>query len=725
MSYLQTIRNKVEGVRKKFGDFMTWGTGGVAEGQYPKRGDDRVGGWVNSLFDDAVKWRQQYFNATKDARFGYSDTIVWGRKLSAIESGNHWAAWGSRRLDPEKDAWMAELVDDETSDQMRVRSAHLNGSWHDIYVLPNVQNIDDILKQERKKSGWGDFVLSYTKNAQKYGYAWARSFLDRSEYSEGIANERVCRYGGVFLSPKARGKKKNQGCWYIIEARMETGQWVRENFPKFKLNEVGNGPDVQQKINLDTPDDTYNHTKEYAILDLFCDDPTIEKAHFDLEEFERKVAEILQGNEVKVDEWADNHVEYVRAYEKYMDDLIGLGERLTAEGAFTPEDEMKLEANVEAIQAQIMMHIEAGTKSEYPAGKHEKYPHGRHIITIDNTVAYDEPCEYEFDWRCLFHELKNEDVPDRVDGRGDVEIMLNAQKILDENKSRFADAALLASIPKKQRNIADKEIIEKQGGENNDPREPDYYVQTPPTYQKAPPPSEILELIRMEKESAKQKLGVTSIARGDAPTANASGDLAEILASQNETVITGELAINLNTVLSDIIETKLMIMRKFYTEPRRVLVNGREEYFVIANRLASSVVETDTGEQIEQEIERFEVTVTPGSNSPQKWERELGLISSLQKNLQYPDGMPAIPIEAVLDKVAERYPYLGRNGKYATINQAARIGLQVMAQQQAEQEAVDKVVRGQKMEQVKAKVKKRIPEIADAIPGNIPLNGGQ
>jgi hypothetical protein len=153
-------------------------------------------------------------------------------------------------------------------------------------------------------------------------------------------------------------------------------------------------------------------------------------------------------------------------------------------------------------------------------------------------------------------------------------------------------------------------------------------------------------------------------------------------------------------------------------------VNGAEEYLTVSRVLATTTVEDpETGGSIEKDVEKFEITVVPSSNAPNKWEREVSTISTLQRTLLYPDGTPAIPIEAVIDKIAERYPQFGRNGKYATINQAARIGMQVLMAQQAEQEMVAGIQQKEKMNQVKERVKKQVPAIADTIPGNMPLNG--
>lgn len=210
--------------------------------EYPKKDDERVSGWVSQLFEDALAFRKHSFEQTKDGRFGYSDPVRFWQQMAAIASGNHYAAFGTRKVKTDGtdgDIWKAEMIDDETSDQMRVRTAHLTAGWHEVQVMPNTDYIDDVLREERKQTGWGKFVRRSIKNAQQYGFAWAQSYLDKSENPEGIANERVLPVGSVFLSPYATSKAKRDGCWYAVIAENVTGQWVRENLPDFNLSQAG------------------------------------------------------------------------------------------------------------------------------------------------------------------------------------------------------------------------------------------------------------------------------------------------------------------------------------------------------------------------------------------------------------------------------------------------------------------------------------------------------
>lgn len=687
-SILDNIRTKVNGFLSRITDTRIDGV--------PKQGDELVGTYIDQLFDDAEKYRNNSFKNTGSLRKGFADFMEWGKALLKMEAGQHWEVFGTRKkaADDNNPNWMAEVVDDGIQDQISVRNSHLTGSWHEIQVMPNIQNINEILNQERKKTGWGKLIRKASKMFQIYGDGWVESFFDRSEYPEGVASERVLEYGSLLLNPYATGVKKNEGGRYAIIAEMVTGQQVEEDFPKFDIENAATIDGTRAKkislLNSTTDNKEYMHTKLYARLRCYMDDSTLEPADFSPEECEMKWGLLLQGEEVKVNE-SDNHEKYVEMYRQYAETKQTQIEQIIAEGQMTDEDRVLADSVMELINVQIEEHLRVAAdlaERGISVGRKKKYPNGRMVVTIDGKVAKDVPNPYPFDWRCLLHRIPNEEVIGRFDGRGDVEKLWNNTRRADEMLSRHEDEITL-SFPRKVRSINDKQLVDKDG-ETNDPTVTDWYVTTPPIYQSRQVTGEALRMYEVIVGQRKDQLGITDVTRGESPTATASGDLAEILVQQNQIQISGEANNNLNDGVESIVETKLMIMRAFYKELRPYMINGVETLLNVSRMLSSRAVQED-GQDVEKEVGRLEVSVRPDSNSPMKWERDISFITKLAQTLRFPDGAPVVPMEAVQDMLSERYPEFGRNGKYAQISQATAVGMQVIQQQEQQKKLAEQI----------------------------------
>ena len=199
-----------------------------------------------------------------------------------------------------------------------------------------------------------------------------------------------------------------------------------------------------------------------------------------------------------------------------------------------------------------------------------------------------------------------------------------------------------------------------------------YYTNRPPIVVQGQPPSTQLELYKISKDNAQRDRGVNSVAYGDQPTAGSSGKLVALVQNQNQTVITGELDRNLREVLEDIIEGIFEVMKVLYNQPREYFLNGNIQSINVAEML--------------QSMPKIEVTVEPGSNYPNQWERRLAFLTDMSNQMQDPAKKEAFN-QAILDHLAIQYPDFAEGGKYRQIAQATQVGMQVMAQQQAQQEA--------------------------------------
>jgi hypothetical protein len=135
------------------------------------------------------------------------------------------------------------------------------------------------------------------------------------------------------------------------------------------------------------------------------------------------------------------------------------------------------------------------------------------------------------------------------------------------------------------------------------------------------------------------------------------------------------------------------MMKQFYTEDRLYRIEGQYVPVNVSQILTEQpVVENDevlkdpeTGQPIMRPIPDLEVSVKPGSNLPNAWEEDLSLVIKIATSLPpRSDGSMIIPDVAIYDKLAERYPEFAPGGKYRIANQATKIGMQVLQQQEAQ-----------------------------------------
>jgi hypothetical protein len=519
------------------------------------------------------------------------------------------------------------------------------------------------------------------KHMSVLGQVDVKSFLDRRLDPRGLANEMVCKHGSVLFSPFSTSK---WDAWYGMHCQSVTGQYVKDYFPDFKLEDAARVDMEFQKSMSFSPgteaqDTAYTH--QYALIECYMDDRALEDVPFSQDEFDARVAAILEGVPEAKAEQDDNHKKWVEAYLAFLSERVGLSNRLREKGEFTPEDDQLLDQMVGVIESEIKAHITMSEETLAPAGKRFKYPNGRLVVTIDGKVAQDESNPYGFEWRMLFHRGKNEEVPGRDDGRSDVEILWNVNKHIDQNLSRFQDAAIIQGQPKPYYHENDRVTVEKDGF-SNDPTVPGYYSQNPPTFPKGQVPTEYLQLVETSKMSAQKKLGISEVTFGKAPTSSASGDMVEALINQNQVLITGEANQSLNDMIEDMIETRMAMMKQFYVEPRVYMIGGTEQTVVVSRILSTRMVE-ENGAQVEKDVPSIEVKVLPESNVPMRWERDVALLTRVSQSVAYPDGMPVIPPDMILDLMAQRFPDLAPGGKYRTQNALAQIGAQVVQRQQA------------------------------------------
>jgi hypothetical protein len=125
--------------------------------------------------------------------------------------------------------------------------------------------------------------------------------------------------------------------------------------------------------------------------------------------------------------------------------------------------------------------------------------------------------------------------------------------------------------------------------------------------------------------------------------------------------------------------------KQYYTDPRFYFIDGFSKSLRLSKMLTRFVVEDEDGNKTEREIPKFQITVRPNSNFPQRFEFELAFLLQLAQTPS-PDGKPYVTREAIIDVIAERYPKLGRDGRYYQMAEALAMGLQQQAQQAAQAE---------------------------------------
>ena len=162
---------------------------------------------------------------------------------------------------------------------------------------------------------------------------------------------------------------------------------------------------------------------------------------------------------------------------------------------------------------------------------------------------------------------------------------------------------------------------------------------------------------------------------------------------QNAAIITGEANQQLNAVVESIIETRLMMWKQYYVEPRFYYIDGQWQAVTLADVLSQYEVVTAEGKVEQRDIPMFQVRAKPGSNIANQWELDLAFAIQLY-GLKKPDGMPLIPPEAIYDIIQQRYPQWSREGKYYQLSEATKVGMQVMSQEAARKKEDVRTLKG-------------------------------
>jgi len=681
---MPTFGERIRYTKNKISSFVN---GITADGTdvIPEKGDELVGVYIGSLWEDGKNYYENAFADSKSIRLLQRNPQEFIKACKELENGNDWEVWGHRNANDGEQ----ELTDGLIGDQIRTRNSFLNGNWHDVIIAPNIKGINEIFDQERKATDWGKNMRKATKSMQMFGGVWLESCLDRTENPEGLARENVLRPLSFYLTPEARSIDKRDGNWYAVHSEQVNGQYVKETYPRINLQVLASTAQTARPSFIGSQTlKNYTHTRMYNKIRCYFDDPTLEEIPFSQEEFDIRIADIIQGADVQPTK-DDNHKKYITSYIDFLEEREKFYNGLIEQKQDTSVDTENLAMLFDVIEEQIALHQQAQEDAQknvpeeerIPAGKRKKYPFGRYVVTINDEVAEDKPNPYQFEWRRLFHYIANEEVPERVDGRGDVEILMPTAKISDTMLSRFADMGLQAT-PKPWFHETERKNFIKDGY-NNNPLKPGFYTDRAPVY---PSPNNtaansFLQAYQINQGSSVRKLGVNDITYGDAPSSVTSGDQADTLLDQNSVVIKGEANQNISDAVEDMVETRLMIWKTFYTNPRPYFIGGKIEMITLSEHLM--MVETGTdGQATYKEIPAIQVTVRPDSNFPYRWESQMATLTKFA-DMTYPDETPLIPKQIFLDMLAEKFPVL-KNQEYQLQSQAMQIGMQVMQQQQAQ-----------------------------------------
>jgi len=697
----------------------------------PKAKTDEVSDFVAKIYDDGLKHYESAFAKSKPVRWIKTSPKEFLRDCARLENSDDYQVFGWR----DKASGQTEWVDGELQDQIRARNAFLNANLHDVTIQPNLKGVNEIFDRERKLTNWGANVRMWTRYMQNFGDVWIKSYLDKSKDSYGIATEKILRPLSLVWTPECLTIKKEDGCWYVIHAERISGQWIKDNYPDLEL--VSSASDTKKSpafIGIqDETSLTYSKTHFFDKYEAYLDDPSLEEIPFSQDEFDMRVADVVDfvpgdggamvpRKDVFPNKEEDNHKKWIAAYEEWLEERQKFYQKQEDEGKLTEQGASYINRISQAVEEQMQLHEDAQNQQgvpeeeQLPKGKRVKYPFGRHIVKIGNTVAEDEPNPYEFEWRMLFHNIANERIPERVDGRGDVEILRNTEEHLSLMQSHMADDEVRNGHKQPWFPASEKAEYERTP-QDNDPDKPRWYVSTKPEFPNGQGTNQSAELYKMQKENAPNKLGVSAITHGEAPTKNASGDMVEQLIAQNTVTITGEANQNLNDGIEDIVETRMMIWKKFYTNKRYYMIEGETVGLVLSEYLAYEETKDAQGQTTKKEIPALIVTVRPNSNFPNKWENDLSLLIKLFTGVRDADGSSAIPITMIQDLLGERYVGLAEGGRYRADNEALKIGRQVIAQQQQAAQAEQK----QKQMLIDTMHKKQMNQMAEA--ATQPQNG--
>jgi len=656
---------------------------GGGDSDIPRQGNEEsVADYVRALFEESRQWREKsllgrQFKVTTD--YEYSNPVDFWRDCRKLEQGLHWDVFGHRNAESEE-SWKQELVDDEIGNQIRVKKAFITANWHDITILPNIANINEIVEQERGYTHWSDMILQLVHRGLTEGTSIAKSVLDRTENPDGYAREIPVDNAAIFPTPHCLGFSKVEGCWYVCHATMVTLQQILEEDPDVKeellaLSRLDITKDISMQDDVDYVNmNAYNHTKFYDRYEVWMDDPALVPVRAKQDEVSAEHQAISSG--VNVDALDDqDHIGHVEAHIRWLEDQVEPMRQ-------NPETSQEADAIGEVMGIHLAEHykkLEDRIQHHIPPKSRPKYPYGRLIVVAGGLVIRDEPNPFHFDWRKLWHKWEQEKLPGHIWGRGVAEVLWETNRGLDTLMSRTADVGISVGMPKVYLDEANKDLM-KENGIDNDPTHP-AFIRGSVSIRQGQSPRENILLFNLLKENAKKQQGVSEVSYGQIPSARASGKLVEVLRRQNTVVITGEANQRLNDIVEDMIETRMLIYKQFYTEPRFYFIDGQPKAINVSKALTKFKIEGKNGEEREVTIPAFDIQVRSNSNFPQQFEQEFALILDLL-NIKDASGNPILPIEALYDVLSQRYPQFGRQGKYYKISEELKIGREVMAQQE-------------------------------------------
>lgn len=188
---------------------------------------DKLPDFVLDLYRDSDQWRKTALGPWRAKTPDPSELWLAARKL---EAGQHWDVWG-RRSDEADNNWKGELVLDLIQNVIRVRKMNLSSNWHEIQVMPNISNINEIIRQDRELCGWQDFLLKWVTNILTEGQAYSQTYMNTSVNPDGVVDDKVLDNESVFISPFSRSLKREDGCWYLLIVSMMDIDHALKEYP--------------------------------------------------------------------------------------------------------------------------------------------------------------------------------------------------------------------------------------------------------------------------------------------------------------------------------------------------------------------------------------------------------------------------------------------------------------------------------------------------------------
>lgn len=650
-------------------------------GAIPSQDDKDLATYVKDLWEDAQQFQTRYYQQTKHLRRSKPDEKgagvgfsfdTWKKAAEALAYGENWEyVWGHR---PEN--WMKERVDGEIPRKISVRKDTIASNYHEFTISPNIANVNELYQQERKRMKAKDWMGEYVQTALVYGTAINEIVVDYNLHPQGQVRNIVRM--DVGRTPGARSFDVSDGCNYCVFYETVTGQEIETDFPKIDVTELT--PMTDSSLPKRSAPGDYKHTKFYEKFRVYIDDSELEDVPFGNEEQVELIEEqqkLTHAEYVKAGP-NQNHMAHITAKVDALMNFLSVVPNM-------PDEELQALPTVGVYLENILEHLSFVDKNKIETlGKRQKYPHGRYICSAGNKIISDEPNPTEVPWRKLVRELQNRKVQNRIDAAGDPEAMYRESYQGDIMRSRIEELSLLG-IPQVFRHISDKNNKEIEVKNDNDPLSTKYYVDKPPTIVKGDPPSALMRLYEIAQGKAEKDTGVNSVARGEQPQSHTPASLVAIVQKQNRVIVSGELDRNLREALEDIIEGNLAVMRSIYKEKRQYILNGKVQDINVS-QLLSFIEIAEGGRREKVEVPMFEVTVKAGSNYPDEWETKLALLLNLRQTITDPAKMIALD-EAIFDHLAVEYPEFGKGGPYRKLNEAAEIGLDILAKRQQAEEA--------------------------------------